>query len=104
MFAVSPHRPARELDAAYGPGLLLESEKVMNVGELMLSRLGGRADYADRIRLGPIILIVRDIDENNHISSIGISMEAVEPRATLPIFLNIREIAERLKNRFRHQA
>lgn len=100
-FAISPHRPARELDAAYGPGLLLESEKAMNVGELMLSRLGGRADYADRVRLGPIILIVRDIDETNHISSIGISMEAVEPRQTLPIFLNIREIAERMRNGFR---
>lgn len=100
-FAISPHRPARELDAAYGPGLLVESEKGMTVGELMLSRLGGRADYADRVRLGPIILIVRDIDETNHISSIGISMEAVEPRQTLPIFLNIREIAERVRNRFR---
>lgn len=102
-FAISPHRPARELDAAYGPGLLLESERAMNVGELILSRLGGRADYADRMRLGPIILIVRDIDETNHISSIGISMEAVEPSRTLPIFLNIREIAERLRNRFRRQ-
>ena len=102
-FAISPHRPARELDAAYGPGLLLDSEKTLNVGELMLSRLGGRADYADRIRLGPIILIVRDIDETNHISSIGISMEAVEPHHTLPIFLNIREIAERLRSRFRGQ-
>jgi cell volume regulation protein A len=100
-FAISPHRPARELDAAYGPGLLIENEKGMTVGELMLSRLGGRADYADRVRLGPIILIVRDIDETNHISSIGISMEAVEPRHTLPIFLNIREIAERMRNRFR---
>jgi cell volume regulation protein A len=100
-FAISPHRPARELDAAYGPGLLIETEKGMTVGELMLSRLGGRADYADRVRLGPIILIVRDIDETNHISSIGISMEAVEPRHTLPIFLNIREIAERMRNRFR---
>lgn len=100
-FAISPHRPARELDAAYGPGLLIDSERGMTVGELMLSRLGGRADYADRIRLGPIILIVRDIDETNHISSIGISMEAVEPRQTLPIFLNIREIAERMRTRFR---
>ena len=100
-FTISPHRPARELDAAYGPGLLIESEKGMTVGELMLSRLGGRADYADRIRLGPIILIVRDIDETNHISAIGISMEAVEPRHTLPVFLNIREIAERMRNRFR---
>ncbi|MCB1445908.1 MAG: potassium/proton antiporter [Rhizobiaceae bacterium] len=100
-FTISPHRPARELDAAYGPGLLAESEKGMTVGDLMLSRLGGRADYADRIRLGPIILIVRDIDETNHISAIGISMEAVEPRRTLPVFLNIREIAERMRDRFR---
>jgi cell volume regulation protein A len=102
-FAISPHRPARELDAAYGPGLLIESEKGMTIGELMLSRLGGRADYADRIRLGTLILIVRDIDETNHISSIGVSMEAVEPRQTLPIFLNIREIAERVRNRLRGQ-
>lgn len=100
-FTVSPHRPAKELDAAYGPGLLIEAEKGMTVGELMLSRLGGRADYADRVRLGPIILIVRDIDETNHVSAIGISMEAVEPRQTLPVFLNIREIAERVRSRLR---
>ena len=72
----------------------------MTVGEMMLSRLGGQADYADRVRLGPIILIVRDIDETNHVSSIGISMEAVEPQHTLPIFLNIHEIAERMRNKF----
>jgi potassium/hydrogen antiporter len=100
-FAISPHRPARELDAAYGPGLLLEAEKGMTVGEMMLSRLGGKADYADRVRLGPIILIVRDIDETNHVSSIGISMEAVEPQRTLPLFLNFHEIAERVRNKFK---
>ena len=100
-FAISPHRPARELDAAYGPGLLLESEKGMTVGEMMLSRLGGKADYADRVRLGPIILIVRDIDETNHVSSIGISMEAVEPQRTLPVFLNFHEIAERVRSKFK---
>ncbi|MDB5553682.1 MAG: potassium transporter, partial [Rhizobium sp.] len=100
-FAISPHRPARELDAAYGPGLLLESEKGMSVGEMMLSRLGGKADYADRVRLGPIILIVRDIDETNHVSSIGISMEAVEPQRTLPVFLNFHEIAERVRSKFK---
>ena len=100
-FTVSPHRPARELDAAYGPGLLLEAERAMNVGELMLSRLGGRADYADRVRLGPIILIVRDIDEHDHIASVGISMQEVEPPNTLPVFINLREMSERIKNRFR---
>jgi cell volume regulation protein A len=100
-FAISPHRPATELDAAYGPGLLAETEKSMTVGELIASRLGGRVDYADRIRLGSIILIVRDIDEHDHIASVGISMEAVEPPHTLPVFLNLHEISERIRNRFR---
>ncbi|MBL0371683.1 potassium/proton antiporter [Rhizobium sp. KVB221] len=99
-FAISPARPARELDAAYGPGLLLETEKGMSVGDMMLARLGGKADYADRVRFGSLILIVRDIDDNNHISSVGVSMEAVEPPKTLPVFLNIREISERIRNRF----
>jgi len=103
-FAISPHRPARELDSAYGPGLLLEAEKSMTVGEMMLSRLGGKADYADRVRLGPIILIVRDIDETNHVSSIGISMEAVEPQRTLPVFLNFHEIVERVRSKFKPES
>ena len=73
----------------------------MTVGELIASRLGGRVDYADRIRLGSIILIVRDIDEHDHIASVGISMEAVEPPHTLPVFLNLHEISERIRKRFR---
>ncbi|MDB5522891.1 MAG: potassium transporter [Rhizobium sp.] len=101
VFAISPNRPATELDAAYGPGLLAEAEKHSTVGELMLGRLGGKVDYADRVRFGSIILIVRDIDEHNHISSVGISMEAVEPPHTLPVFINLREISERIRNRFR---
>jgi cell volume regulation protein A len=100
-FAISPQRPARELDAASGPGLLMDGELGLTIGEMMLQRLGGRADYADRVRLGAIILIVRDIDEHNHISSVGISMEAVEPARTLPVFINLREISERVRNRLR---
>ena len=100
-FAISPNRPARELDAAYGPNLLSDVERGMTIGELILARLGGRVDYADRVRFGSIILIVRDIDENNHIASIGISMEAVEPAKTLPVFINLREISERVRNRLR---
>jgi len=95
-FAVSPLRPARDLDNAYGPGLLNEAELSMNIGELIRTRLGGRADYADRLRLGSIVLIVRDIDENNHVSAIGISMDEVEPANTLPLLINLREIGQRL--------
>ncbi len=95
-FAVSPSKPASDLDLAYGPGLLNDSEKAMTIGELVRSRLGGKAEYADRLRLGSIQLIVRDVDDNNHVSAIGISMEPVES-ARLPLFINFREINERLR-------
>jgi len=105
-FALSPARPAADLDAAYGPGLLNESEKGLTIAELMKQRLGGKADYADRVRLGSIILIVRDLDDQDHISSVGMSLEAVEPAITLPIFINMRDIIQRVRDRLkgRHMA
>ena len=107
-FALSPARPAADLDAAYGPGLLNESEKGLTIAELMKQRLGGKADYADRVRLGSLILIVRDLDDQDHITSVGMSLEAVEPAITLPIFINLREIIqrtrERMKGRKKHEA
>ncbi len=100
-FAISPSRPAKELDAAYGPGLITAAEQAMTVSELILHRLSGHAEYADRVRLGSIILIVRDLDEQNHISGVGISLEPVEPATELPIFINMREIAHRIRDALR---
>jgi cell volume regulation protein A len=100
-FSISPSRPAKELDAAYGPGLLQTTEQSMTVGELITHRLNGHADYADRVRFGSIVLIVREIDEQGHIRSIGISLEPVEPATNLPIFINMREIAHRIRDRLR---
>lgn len=102
-FALSPSRPAADLDAAYGPGLLNESEKGLTIAELMKQRLGGKADYADRVRLGSIILIVRDLDDQYHISSVGMSLEAVEPAITLPIFINMRDIIDRMRDRLKRR-
>ncbi|TWF55036.1 potassium/proton antiporter [Neorhizobium alkalisoli] len=100
-FAISPTRPAKELDAAYGPGLINPAEQSLTVGELMNGRLGGHADYADRMRFGSVVLIVREMDENGHIKSIGVSLEPVEPATNLPIFINMREIAHRIRDRIR---
>ncbi|AJC81008.1 cation/H+ antiporter protein CvrA [Rhizobium etli bv. phaseoli str. IE4803] len=100
-FALSPSRPAADLDAAYGPGLLNESEKGLTIAELMRQRLGGKADYADRVRLGSIILIVRDLDEHDHVTSVGMSLEAVEPAITLPIFINLKDIIQRIRDRLK---
>ena len=41
----------------------------------MQQRLGGRAEYADRMTLGTIELIVRDVDEDGRIISVGLSLE-----------------------------
>ncbi len=95
-FSISPTRPAKDLDAAYGPGLLASAEQKMTIAELMTCRLGGKADYADRVRFGSVVLIIRDLNEQNEIRSIGVSLEPVEPATDLPIFINMRDIAHRL--------
>lgn len=98
-FTIAANRPAQELDAAYGPGLLSEAEKGMTIGEVVAYRLGGEVEFADRVKIGPIALIARDFDENNRLATLGVSMEAAEPPSTPPLFLNMHEIIERLKLR-----
>lgn len=93
-FTISPARPLAEVDAAYGPGLFSENDKHKTLGDYMTARLGGVAEYADRVRLGHIILIVRDLDENGHIASVGVSMEAVDPTDNSPAFLSLRGLAK----------
>ncbi|WP_019172864.1 potassium/proton antiporter [Pseudaminobacter salicylatoxidans] len=82
-FAVDPARPAAELEAAYGTGLT-EAEIKMTIGELFLSRFGGHVEYADRLTLGSIELIVRDIDEKGRITAIGLSFEPTRPQPLVP--------------------
>lgn len=100
-FSISPSRPAKELDAAYGPGLLSPTEQHMTIADLLTHRLGGRAEYADRVRFGSVVLIVRDLDEQDAIKSVGVSLEPVEPATPLPVFINMREIAHRIRDRLR---
>ena len=57
---------ATDLEAAYGP-TLNEAERKLTIGQLMSARLSGRPEYADRVLLAPIELIVRDVDENGKI-------------------------------------
>ncbi len=102
-FSIAPQRPAKELDASYGPGLITAQEQSLTVGELIEARLGGKAEYADRIRLGSLILIVRDLDETHAVSSIGISLEPVAPATTLPIFINLKDIIHRAREHRREK-
>jgi len=94
-FAVDPARPATDLEANYGPALS-EAERKLTIGALVTTRLGGRAEYADRVLLDPIELIVRDVDENGRILAIGVSLEPMAtPAPRVPMFLSAGEIWDR---------
>lgn len=94
-FAVDPARPAEELELAYGPGLT-EEERKLTIGALVTERLDGHAEYADRVSLGTIELIVRDVDDKGRITSLGLSFEPTAPVARVPIFLSAGELFDRI--------
>ncbi len=94
-FAVDPARPAAELETAYGIGLS-EAERKLTVAALLIERLGGHAEYADRVPIGPVEVIVRDVDEKGHITGVGLSFEPTAPVARVPVFLSAGEIADRV--------
>ncbi len=93
-FSVDPSRPAAELEAAYGPPLG-EDERKLAIGDLVRERLGGHAEYADRVALGPIELIVRDVDEKGRVTELGLSVEPPPP-PSVPFFLSAGELRDRL--------
>ncbi len=90
-FAIDPSRPASELAAAYGPALR-DGEEDMTIAQLMANRLGGRAEFADRVTFGPIELIVRDTDDDGAISSVGVSLEPETSQPQIPVFLSASEM------------
>jgi cell volume regulation protein A len=95
-FAVDPDHSADELEANYEPGLT-EAERKLTIGQLMRQRLGGHAEYADRVSLGAIELIVRDVDEGGRITSVGISLEPTPASVTIPAFLSPAELFDRIR-------
>ncbi|MGE0500974.1 MAG: potassium/proton antiporter [Rhizobiaceae bacterium] len=94
-FALEPDRPAAELETAYGTGLDAEELK-LTVAQVVARRLGGRPEYADRLVLGPIELIVRDVDEKGRVTGLGLSFEPAAPAPPAPMFLSAGEIGDRI--------
>ncbi len=94
-FAVDPGQSAAVLDETYDLGLS-GAERKLTIAQLMIGRLGGRAEYADRVPLGPLELIVRDTDENNAIVSVGLAVET-HPAPSIPPYLSFAELTDRLR-------
>ncbi len=94
-FTVDPDHLASEISAAYGAELR-EGEAGLTIAQLMLARLGGHAEYADRVQLGPIELIVRDTDAKGEIDSVGLALEPQALAPSMPLLLTAGEIRDRL--------
>lgn len=95
-FGIDPTRSAAELSAAYGVGVT-EAESKLSIAQFMTDRLGGRVEYADRLPLGDIELIVRDLDEAGHIMEIGVSVEPQIAPPRIPVFLSASEMIARTR-------
>lgn len=95
-FGIDPARPASELAAAYGVNVS-EAEAKLSIAQFMTDRLGGRVEYADRLPLGDIELIVRDLDEAGHIIEIGVSVEPQIAPPRIPVFLSASEMLGRAR-------
>lgn len=98
-FAVDPSRPASELAAAYG-AKLSDEQRRMTIGMLVTERLGGITEYADRVTLGPVDLIVRATDENGRVTALGLSFEPATVE-TMPVLPGARLVGSRIGALFR---
>lgn len=72
----------------------------MTIAKFIEMQLGGRGEVGDRVALGDIELVVRDVEESGAIKSVGLSIEPRASRAgSLPIFLNAHEMLARFRRR-----
>lgn len=101
-FSIDPSRPAKDLAAAYDIKLAAD-EETMTISALLTKRLGGRAEYADRVVLGPIEIIVRDVDDDGDISSAGLLLDPESSRPQIPVFLSFREMLYAAGSRIRRK-
>ncbi|PWK64908.1 potassium/proton antiporter [Aminobacter sp. AP02] len=98
-FTVDQTHLAGELEAIYG-ATIKEEERKLSIGDLIKQRLRGHVEYADRVSLGPIDLIVRDVDDKGRIVAVGLSIEPAPPPPPVPVFLSGSEISQRIRRFF----
>ena len=94
-FSVDPQRPAAELETAYGISLT-DEEKALTIAALVQARLGSRPEYGDRGPLDVMELIVRDVDDDGAITSIGLSLDPPPAKVRVPVFLSPWAFARRV--------
>ncbi|MDX9862437.1 MAG: potassium/proton antiporter [Rhodospirillales bacterium] len=96
-FAIDPAKTLGDLAHTYDVATDC-GDGDMSIAAYIEGRLGGRTEVGDRAACGGIELVVREIDEAGNIQAVGL---AIQPQpsvpARVPLFLNARQIRERLR-------
>lgn len=99
-FKINPDRPLEALreayDAQFGPNVALDK----TIGTYMRERLGGTAEQGDRVAIGPLELIVHDVNVDGEVTAVGLAIDQDSQRSRVPVFVNGRELIDLVKRRF----
>ena len=99
-FSIDPGAKATALAEAYGVRLL-PGEDAMTISEMMVARLGGEADYGDRVPAAPIEIIVRQTGLNGAVVAAGLSLEPASGRGShIPLFFSRRDLVAVMRRVF----
>lgn len=74
--AIAPDARAQSLAASYGIAVAAEADET--VRGFLARQLGGRLEVGDRLALGPVDLIVREVNEAGEAVEIGLSLARVD--------------------------
>lgn len=83
-FKIKPSSTMAALEEAYGIPIPKNTSPDTPIGTFMRDRLGGSSEVGDRLPLGPVELIVREINVDGEISEAGLSIEQEVPRPRGP--------------------
>jgi cell volume regulation protein A len=92
-FALQPETRLADIARTY-PVTIAPGDEGLTAAELLRRELAGDIEPGDRVALGPVDLIVRQVSETHAIEEVGLAMEhAAGARPHIPLFQSPREIA-----------
>ena len=99
-FVLDARQPLGELAQAYG--FAAPDAPDRPISAYLLDRLGGRAEIGDRVPIGPVELIVREIDESGAVRTAGLALSpAPAPPAAWPILQSASTLAAVIRRALR---
>lgn len=98
-FRIHPDRPLSMLRDVYDAPMPPNVPPDRSISAYMLERLGGSAEEGDRVAIGPIELIVREVNVEGEIVEAGLAFDQDAQPARVPIFLNGRELLDLIKQK-----